>query len=89
MPNRPSRRGRARLLGLGLDGTDTHTRVSRGEAFRLYNGSPRTHARMQERATEFMRLVRERGLSMDNISRGECSEILTAMGLSVDEIGVG
>jgi hypothetical protein len=85
MGKRHSRRGRARLVGLGSDAEDGHLRVTNGAHMALYNGSKETHNRMQEKAIEFMRRVRERGLSMDSISRGECREILAELGLQEEE----
>ncbi|MFH0911770.1 MAG: hypothetical protein V1918_09740 [Planctomycetota bacterium] len=83
------RRGRARLIGIGCNARDGHTRVTRGEDFVLYRGDSQTHAKMQRLAMEFMRHVEDRGLSMASISERECREIAHAVGLRVEEIGVG
>jgi hypothetical protein len=36
------------LLGIGLDGNDGHTRVTKGDGFFLVGGSDETHGRMQD-----------------------------------------
>ena len=41
---------KAALLGLGLDGTDGHTRITTGKNFHLVGGSKETHEVMQETA---------------------------------------
>lgn len=84
MAKRHSRRGRAKLIGFGLDEADGQIRITRGSHFRLLNGKAATHQAMQNKAQEFLRRVQQRGLTMDNISRGECREILVEMGLEPD-----
>jgi len=84
----PTRR-RARLVGVGLDHGDGHTRFTCGHGFRLLYGSAATHAKMEAKALEFMRRVREQGLSMDRITREECCRIAEQIGLHLEEIGVG
>lgn len=37
------------MLGLGLDGQDGHTRMTKGENFLLVGGSKNTHREMQEK----------------------------------------
>jgi hypothetical protein len=50
--NKPAKPKQAALLGLGLDGDDGHTRLTRGKNFVLYGGSDETHTSMQETALE-------------------------------------
>ncbi len=85
MPKRHSRRGKIRLTGLGLDNQDGHTRITRSRQFRLYSGSAGTHERMQAQALEFFEHGKRRGLSIDDISRGECRAILAEMGLREED----
>jgi hypothetical protein len=59
--------------------------VTNGGHFRLYNGSARTHDRMQAKAQAFLALVEEKGLSMENLSRGEARQILEELGLQEEE----
>ena len=44
------RRGRAVVIGLGLDEPDGHIRYTRGESYQLYGGSEAAHQEMQRRA---------------------------------------
>ena len=64
------------LLGVGLDGRDGHTRISRGANFFLVGGSKQTHERMQHFALKFNERVDERGKKMEDINRHELQEIV-------------
>ena len=64
------------LLGMGLDGQDGQTRISRGPNFLLYGGSKRTHERMQETALKFNEMVDERGKKIEEINHRELREIV-------------
>jgi len=66
-------------LGMGLDGQDGHTRISRGPNFLLYGGSKRTHERMQETALKFNEMVDERGKKLEEISHRELREIVDSI----------
>ena len=63
-----ARRPSHRLLGLGLDATDQHKRITRGEGFSLVGGSEETHERMTENIAMYLkwgyvieRYVKEKG----------------------------
>ncbi len=62
------RRGRARLVGLGLDGHDGHVRVTFSDEFRLVGGSSETHVRMQAAAREILAEFAAEGVSLENLS---------------------
>ena len=64
------------LLGLGLDGGDGQTRISRGQNFVLYGGSEQTHEKMQETALTFNKRVDERGKSLEQINSRELEEMV-------------
>ncbi len=64
------------LLGVGLDGDDGQTRISKGRNFLLYGGSDRTHEKMQETALRFNEKVDESGKSLEQISSRELGEIV-------------
>jgi hypothetical protein len=51
----------AGVLGVGLDGGDGHTRVTRTEEMLLVGGSAETHERMQETAIRFGEELEKRG----------------------------
>jgi len=64
------------LIGLGFDGYDGRTRISRGPNFVIYGGSRETHQKMQQTALKFNKLVDERGKSIEQINRRELQEIV-------------
>jgi hypothetical protein len=72
--SRPRKR-RAALLGLGLDGDDGHTRLTRGDNFVLVGGSQDTHAAMQETALKLNEQLERRGRRLEDVSPRELGEI--------------
>jgi hypothetical protein len=66
---------RAAILGLGLDGDDGHTRLTRGKNFVLYGGSQETHAQMQETAVKINEHLDRRGKQLEDVSPRELREI--------------
>ena len=74
---------RSLLLGLGFDCKDGHCRITRGDNFRLYGGSEDTHSLMQEKAIKFNEQLRERGKTLDEISRVEFKDIAQNVGLNI------
>ena len=68
-------RKQAALLGLGLDGDDGHTRLTRGENFVLYGGSQETHSQMQETAIKVNEHLDRRGKQLEDVSPRELHEI--------------
>jgi len=63
------------LLGVGLDGDDGHTRISRGPNFFLLGGSKGTHEKMQHVALSFNDKVGRRGKKIEEINSRELDEI--------------
>lgn len=68
-----------------MESKDGHVRQTNGENYALHSGDANTHARMQAKAEEFMQCVRDRGLNMESISRGECKEILLQIGMRMED----
>ncbi|HVX13672.1 MAG TPA: hypothetical protein VHC22_20990 [Pirellulales bacterium] len=68
-------RKQAAILGLGLDGDDGHTRLTRGKNFVLYGGSQDTHAQMQETAVKINEHLDRRGKSLEEVSPRELRDI--------------
>lgn len=68
-------RKQAALLGLGLDGNDGHTRLTRGENFVLYGGSEETHSSMQETAIKVNEQLDRRGKRLEDVSARELADI--------------
>lgn len=65
----------AAILGLGLDGTDGHTRLTRGKNFVLYGGSEETHSTMQETAIKVNERLDRRGKRLEDVSPSELVDI--------------
>ncbi|MHC4871775.1 MAG: hypothetical protein ACYTFY_08010 [Planctomycetota bacterium] len=84
MAKRKSIRGKIRLTGLAKKGADGQYRITRSKDFVLYNGSAQVHKRMEDRVLEFLKRAEKKGLSPEDISRGECRQILTEMGMKID-----
>jgi len=64
------------VLGIGLDGRDGHTRLTRGKNFVLYGGSAETHALMRDKAERINDQLDRRGKSLEEVSAAELCDIL-------------
>ena len=69
------------LLGVGLDGKDGHTRITRGHNFYLFGGSEDTHSVMQEKAVKLNEHLKKRKKTLDNICPKEFSELAEKLGI--------
>ena len=69
-PNR-----KAGLLGIGLDNTDGHVRVTRGDNFHLVGGSQDTHEAMQEKCIKLNEKLGQRGKRLEDLDRGELQDL--------------
>lgn len=84
MPNQP--RKKAELLGLGLDNEDGHTRITKGENFRLVGGSQETHEVMQEKCIKFNEKLKDRGKKLEQLEKGEFLDIASDCRMNVVEV---
>jgi hypothetical protein len=80
MPRKKSQK-RARpvvagILGVGLDGSDGHRRLTRTEEMVLVGGSAETHERMQETAVRFAEALEKRGRRLDEVPAGDAIAML-------------
>lgn len=66
----------ARLIGIGLDESDGHIRVTQGKNFSLYMGSESTHERMQELCIKLNENLDRRGKTLSDLSRSELGDLL-------------
>lgn len=66
---------KAALLGLGLDATDGHTRLTRGDNFVLFGGSEETHGAMQETAIKFNEKLARKGQRLEDVSVEQLRDI--------------
>ncbi len=74
--NDPSRVQRARILGLGLDNTDGHVRLTQGENFDIYLGSENTHEQLQETCIKLNEKLDRRGKRIEDLSRDEFVDLI-------------
>jgi hypothetical protein len=63
------------LLGVGLDGQDGHSRVTRGDDFCLVGGSHETHERMQDLVIRMNEKLKRKGKRFQDLSRPEFEEL--------------
>lgn len=68
--------GKAGLLGVGLDNTDGHKRVTTAEQFAIVGGSEETHGRMTETAIKTFEELKSRRKQIDRIDPEELAEII-------------
>ena len=69
MPRKPRTRDRqALLLGVGLDGTDGHRRITKARDTLLVGGSRETHEAMQEKAIRFQEELTRRGKRLADVT---------------------
>jgi hypothetical protein len=66
----------AALLGLGLDNTDGHKRITTGEQFAILGGSEQTHDRMTETVVKTFEELKKRGKHLSQVERAELAEII-------------
>lgn len=76
----PSRRapakGKAHLLGLGLDHQDGHKRITTAEQFTLVGGSEETHGRMTETVVKTFEVLKRRRKQLHSVEPQELAEII-------------
>jgi hypothetical protein len=63
------------FLGVGLDNSDGHKRLTRGEHFFLIGGSAETHGHMQDTALRFGEKLRARGKRLEETSVEEALDL--------------
>lgn len=64
------------ILGVGLDGTDGHRRVTRTEEMVLVGGSKETHEQMQETAIKFSEAIERTGKKLPELSLRQAIDLL-------------
>ena len=67
---------KAGLLGVGLDNTDGHKRITKGEQFVLVGGSSETHERMAETTIKTFEELKRRDKRLETVDPRELAEIL-------------
>jgi hypothetical protein len=64
------------LLGVGLDNSDGHKRVTRGDDFVLVGGSQETHERMQDVVIQVTESLQDRGKRLRDAEARELLDLL-------------
>lgn len=67
----------AHLLGLGLDCTDGHKRITQADKFSIIGGSEGTHDRMTETLLKTMEDLSIKGKVLEETSPDELSDIIS------------
>ena len=66
----------AHLLGLGLDGSDGHKRITQAEKFSIMGGSEQTHDKMTETLIKTVEDLSIKGKSLEEASMEEVSDLI-------------
>jgi hypothetical protein len=64
------------LLGVGLDNTDGHKRITTGEKFAIVGGSDETHGRMTETVVKTFEHLKRKGKDISEVGVKELAEII-------------
>lgn len=59
------------IMGLGLDNSDGHKRLTKGDNFLLAGGSEETHEKMTETTVKFNEIVSSKGKQLEELSKDE------------------
>ena len=74
-PGGEPRRLKAAIIGFGLDGRDSHQRLSTGEECLLVGGSAETHAEMLEILLRLESELDRRGQKLGDVSPADLADI--------------
>ena len=66
----------AHLLGVGLDHTDGHKRLTSAEQFTIVGGSDETHTKMTETVIKTFEELKTRGKPLQAVEPQELAEII-------------
>ena len=66
----------AHLLGLGLDCTDGHKRITQADKFSIMGGSEKTHDHMTETLCKTVEDLKIKGKTLENASMEEISDLI-------------
>ncbi|TAG32024.1 MAG: hypothetical protein EAZ36_02725 [Verrucomicrobia bacterium] len=65
------------LVGIGLDNSDGHKRITKGDQFVLVGGSAETHERMAETTIKTFEELKRRDKRLETVEPRELAEILS------------
>ena len=66
----------AHLLGVGLDNSDGHKRMTSAEQFTIVGGSEETHGRMTETVIKTFESLKRRGKTLERVEPRELADII-------------
>ena len=66
----------AHLLGVGLDNSDGHKRMTSAEQFTIVGGSEETHGRMTETVIKTFESLKRRGKTLERVEPKELADII-------------
>jgi len=77
-PNPNTHKGspQAQLIGVGLDHTDGHKRITQSERFAILGGSEETHGRMTETVMKTFETLDRKGKTLAEVEKKELVEII-------------
>lgn len=67
---------RAHLVGIGLDQTDEHKRITQAEKFTIVGGSEETHEKITETLVKTFEDMKEKGKVLETIEKKELSDLI-------------
>lgn len=67
---------KAHLLGIGLDHSDGHKRITQSERFAIVGGSEETHGRMTETVVKTFETLDRKGKRLEEVEKQELVEII-------------
>jgi len=66
----------AHIMGLGLDCTDGHKRITQADKFSIVGGSDQTHDKMTETLCKTFEDLSRKGKSLEDASMEEISDLI-------------
>ncbi|PXA04265.1 hypothetical protein DDZ13_06930 [Coraliomargarita sinensis] len=69
-------KAKAHLVGVGLDNSDGHKRITQAERFAIVGGSEETHGRMTETVVKTFETLDRKGKSLEEVEKQELAEII-------------
>lgn len=72
---RTDRAVKGALVGIGMDNTDGHKRITKGPGIIVVGGSKETHEKLTERAIKFSEEAARRGKEVSDLSPREAQDI--------------
>jgi len=67
----------AHLIGLGLDSSDGHKRITQAEKFSILGGSEKTHENMTETLCKTFEDLTNKGKALEETSPDELSDLIS------------